>query len=367
MAARHKLKPVDPKGTTCFYFAPYKHYVLSFDDLMGGFSKVLTVEPPKEKTYSYPYQRREFYSRTDWGQDGRSYEQDIRKIMSGEFKSVHWVCKDATKGIWQRITKYHDDTERYEYSTPGGADVAPYYSSLCYLKMGSRAVIGKPELREPCVVAHYTSEHNRDGWDTLIGIYSNVVPFVPKEKTFEEAGEEDKREKAPQTYVDIGIRKFRPNRHIRWTTTSRFTKAAIKSKAIIDNKGGACFSHYENNVDGSFNVGDNVVVEVNDVFPYGGNSLLVEARGFRLRPEGGNDELVEISFYTAEPSLLELLKFPGSNPFFSGTITAIVLAKNQRYVEDGVIMTVILTDIAPVSWDEALLNTEKTNDARPTC
>jgi hypothetical protein len=108
------------------------------------------------------------------------------------------------------------------------------------------------------------------------------------------------------------------------------------------------FTEYQNNLDGKFRIGDEVMCEIFDIKDYG---TICCGRGWLLSPnkDSSQNSLVDCTFYTQKHSKETLEK----ETFFRGTIKSMRVTEKSQYEISGAYVEFIIDDPMPcVGTDE---------------
>lgn len=377
LAARNGLKTT--KKEDVYYFSEYTHYSLDANDLFGDWKAVTKIEKPKVKVYSAPITYGSGYSETPedrrrrmalmcgwghlddddvpdfWGRP-RTYENDLDALKCDLYKVIEFF-QDGSNG-WKRRT------QAVNWSVMVEPVPNPYVLNLVRMER-LWADIGKTGFK-PWVRLTYFNKESQAHTYTHIGVPDDpvdrltkaTVPAVPPPVLpISPAGAEFdgtwnwKDENYYKDFVDVVCRKLSPGRKIRWT--NRSGSQVVRHNATIGDSGGCELKRYENNYDGAFVPGDEILMEVatmEEAEINGKNYFCVE--GARLKSV--QDRAVDVCFFiesgTGDEKLFDV---PDNEiPFMKGTIERIELATRTRHSDSGAYVVLVLKDVK-VATDSA--------------
>jgi hypothetical protein len=357
------------KDTPVFYFAPRTHYALKLEDLFGDWETCEEFAAPKPKptrTYTFANQRWNGYGLHQdeddddaktrlWARE-RNYQMDLEALKKGWFKFVEF---EKTGTEWKRRTQYDNYSILYEPVENG-----PYLPGLrkmerVWVEMGGNPpqfwvrIVHWDESKQ----AEYATHVGAEPIQPVPPKQGSVIPFKGAASTWDDAD-------FFKGYADVGCQKFSPGRKFRWTT--RDGSRTIRHVAQIANEGGPELKSYKNDADGSFGLGDQIMIEVTTMnLIRRGTKDVMQVEGTRV--EEKVDRCVDVLCYYDSDSeeaklLIENIGDVNKIPFISGVIGRMELATKDRNLDTNACVVLILQDMEFADEEDVDAKMETANE-----
>lgn len=350
LAARNGLKSMEKDDV--FYFPPYMHAALRIGDLFGKWSTWEKVEPPKARVYvpekwndrrhRYAGPSQYFFGEENeedilgWARP-RSFNDDLEALRRNIYQSVEWVEIADKKGDWHRLTVFPN------FSSLREPVVEPYLSGL--RKMERVEAAHANNKKQWWVRLTYWDAEKQQTYHTMVGAEDPVTKQInPKANPTDWRDDE-----YASGFVDVGVKKLSPGRKFRWTSKKSVNpNEVIRHSAVIGDAGGHVLKGYKNSVDGSFVIGDQIIMEVSDVVPVKiGDKEYFRLDGMRSNPTGAQDACVDCVAYAEKGTPLgDAVEATPINDYnvLAGMIDRIELATKDWHLDTNSYVILVLRD-----------------------